>query len=102
MQDFPDGPVDKNLPGKKKKRIYLAIRGHGFDPWSRKFRQGNKARAPHPLSQCAGVRVLQQEKTPQTEARELQPEYPSLTTRESLCGNRDPTQPKYTQKNILK
>ena len=84
--------------GKKKKKNLPGHQGHGFDPWSRKFRRSNRAKAPHPLSQCARVCVLQQEKTPQTEAQELQPEYPSLTTRESLCGNRDPAQPKYTKK----
>ena len=36
-QDFPVGPVVKNLPAK--------CRGHGFDPWSRKI--------PHALGQLS-------------------------------------------------
>jgi len=80
VQDFPGGPVDKNLPGNSGEMGSIPGPGSSHIPWS------SKAQAPQPLSQCSRVSVLQQEKTPQTEAREPQLESTRRSTQGKACA----------------
>ena len=89
-------------------RIHLAMKGHGFNPWSGKIPHAVEQLSlckttTEPILQSPGaaasealeprVCAQQQGKPPQQEAQGPQPEQTPLTsTRETLSSNKDPAQ----------
>ena len=53
MQDFPDGPVAKNLPTNAGDMSSIPGLGRSHMPWD------NQVRAPQPLSLCSRIEELQ-------------------------------------------
>ena len=88
-EDFPGGPMVKNRPAN------AGDTGLNRGPGRFCTLQSKKAHAPQLLSLSSRAGALQQEKTPQWEARTPQREKPPLArARESLCRATKTAQPK--------